>query len=174
MRRSIVLIPVLLAVLVGLIASGRASGISASREAPHSPQPATNASVAVRWFEAFANGGDLAVADELVAADHVQHDVLVPAATDGPDGQRQMLLVLRTGFPDLRFAVEDVIADGNRVAVRWTARGTHHGEFSGLAASGSPVALPGTSIFRIEEGRIAETWVTYDSHWLLLQIDDPA
>ena len=170
MRRLTFMTLVLLAALVGLVASDRSPGTTVAGEERPSDPSATTEALARRWFAAFANGGDLAVADELIAPDRVQHDTLVPSAADGPGGQRQMLLTLRTGFPDLRFAIEAVVADAETVAIRWTARGTHHGEFSGLAPSGAPVTLPGTSLFRIEGGRIVESWVTYDSHWLLLQI----
>ena len=191
MRPVPVLLSVSAVVLLGVLVVGRSTLATAAQDAApaggtpgagdhpyhvgetgHFPSPAANEALARRWFDGFANRGDLALAAELVAPDHVQHDTLVPAAADGPSGQQQMLLALRTGFPDLRFAVEDVVADVDTVVVRWTLRGTHDGEFSGLAPSGSPVTLPGTSIFRVEAGQIAESWVTYDSHWLLLQIED--
>jgi steroid delta-isomerase-like uncharacterized protein len=168
MRRLPILIPTLILVLVGLTAGHRAG----TDAAPAGPDTAReNEALVRRWFQDFANAGDLAVADELFAPDHTQHDVLAPVSAHGPEGQKALLLALRTGFPDLRFSVEDAIAAADRVVVRWTARGTHHGEFSGLAPTGSAMALPGVSIFRLEGGRIAETWVTYDSHWLLLQLE---
>ena len=168
MRRVPVLLSVAAVALLGALVVGRATLGTAAQDAA----PAANEALARRWFDDFANRGDLALAAGLVAPDHAQHDTLVPAAADGPGGQQRMLLAFRAGFPDLRFAVEDVVADADTVVVRWTLRGTHDGDFSGLAPSGSAVTLPGTSIFRVEGGQIAESWVTYDSHWLLLQIEN--
>ena len=173
MHRLTILTTLFAALLIALLGAG-ALGSSEPTvvRADAAAAPAANEALVRRWFDEFANGGDLALAAELVAPDHVQHDTLVPAAADGPGGQHRMLLAFRTGFPDLHFAVEDVVADAETVVVRWTLRGTHRGDFSGLAPSGSAATLPGTSIFRVEGGQIAETWVTYDSHWLLLQIGD--
>ena len=172
MHRLTILTPLFAALLIALLGTGALGSSEPTVARADAAAPAANKALVRRWFDEFANDGDLALAAELVTPDHVQHDTLLPAAADGPSGQQQMLLALRTGFPDLRFAVEDVVTDVDTVVVRWTLRGTHDGEFSGLAPSGSPVTLPGTSIFRVEAGQIAESWVTYDSHWLLLQIED--
>ena len=67
-----------------------------------------------------------------------------------------------TGFPDLNVAIEDEVSEGDRVVVRWTARGTHRGEFMGMPPSGNEFAIGGLTLLRIAEGKIAEHWVGGD------------
>jgi steroid delta-isomerase-like uncharacterized protein len=157
-----------LAAMLAALAAG-AAGLAAPGEAVP-PDPATNEALVLRWYDEFANGGKLALADELFAPDHVQYAPGLPLPDSGPAEQRQGLLELRTAFPDARFTVEDVVAEADRVVVRWTFRGTHRGEFWDLASTGERVAVVGTTVYRLADGRIAESWLTWDGLGLLLQL----
>ena len=99
-----------------------------------------NASIVRRWFAEY-NRGNLAVAGELVAADIINHDA-PPDLPPGREGYLRYIADVRAGLPDLRVTIEDLLADGDRVAVRLTLRGTHRGDLSGLAPTGKPVTLP--------------------------------
>ena len=121
-----------------------------------------NKAIALRHIEEARNGQNLAVVDDLFAPDHVHHRAVGPDER-GIEARRRSLAAWHAAFPDLRHHVEDVIAEGDKVAVRYTARGTQRGEFQGIAPSGGPVAWTGVFIFRIACGRIAETWVATDA-----------
>jgi predicted ester cyclase len=81
----------------------------------------------------------------------------------------------RSAFPDLRMTTEDLVADGDRIARRFRIEGTHAGAFMGIPPSGQRVALGGIAIHRVAEGRLVETWLSYDCLGLLRQLgsDDP-
>ena len=104
--------------------------------------------------------------EELVSRDYVGH----PSGVVGTEAYEHYYVDLRSAFPDLEFTVEDQIAEGDRVATRWTARGTHRGPFSGIPATGRPGTIAGTSTHRIADGRVVECWTTMDELGLLRQI----
>jgi predicted ester cyclase len=79
----------------------------------------------------------------------------------GPGGIKRYVTAYRTAFPDIRLTVEDQLAEDAKVATRWTARGTHLGEFLGLAPTGDEVTVSGIEFDRIIDGRIDEAWVGY-------------
>ena len=93
-----------------------------------------NEAVVRRFMEELWSEGQLSVADELVAPDHRHH--LGDDTLRGPDGIKEAVTWLRTAFSDLSFEVDDVISDGDRVVLRWTARGTHRGTFADVARRG--------------------------------------
>jgi predicted ester cyclase len=121
-----------------------------------------------RVIEEIYNRGDLAAIDELATRDMVIHaptgDIV------GREGVRQYVAALRTGFPDLQVTIEDQIAEGDRVVTRWTARGTHAGEFQGLAPTGRRTCVTGTDIDRMVEGRAVECWMQMDELGLMQQL----
>lgn len=130
---------------------------------PAAACPATseeeNAAIARRWHEEVITTQDLAVLDEILAPDAAQDSATF---ADNP-GPREVLGSLFTGFPDVQHTVEAVVADGDLVVVRYTATGTHEGEFQGYAPSGEPVTWTGMNMYRIDCGRIAETWSEVDA-----------
>lgn len=129
-----------------------------------------NKALARRWFEDFFNTGDLDVAEEIVAPNHIYHDPAFPEPPSGPDGQKQVVSLYRSAFSDTRITVEDQIAEGDMVATRWVGRGTHDGEFMGVPPSGNHAEVAGITINRIEEGMIAESWTNYDVMGMMRQI----
>jgi steroid delta-isomerase-like uncharacterized protein len=122
-----------------------------------------------RWFEEVVSGGNLALADELLAPDYVMHFPGSPAPVDR-EGHKQLVMMFRTGFPDWNETVEDVIAEGEKVVIRVIGRGTHEGEFQGIPPTGNQVSASGVGIGRIEDGRIAETWAEYDAMGMMQQL----
>ena len=118
--------------------------------------------------EAF-NQGKYDVIEELVASTAVNHD---PATGDtkGPEGTRQLIEGYRSAFPDLKITIVEQIAEGDLVATRWTATGTHKGELLGIAATGKESTVTGISIEKIKDGKIVESWVNWDTLGLMRQL----
>jgi len=120
-----------------------------------------NKAIARRVFEEFWNQGDLDVADEIFATDYVAHSPPNPEIR-GLEDFKQVASMYSAALPDIHYAVEDQIAEGDKVATRWTATGTHQGEFMGLPPTGEQVKATGISISRIASGKIVEERVNAD------------
>ena len=120
--------------------------------------------------EIFSAQGDLDVADELIAPNYIGHDPVSPEDVHGPEGVKEFASMYRNAFPDVQMSVEDQIAEGDMVVTRWIASGTHQGDFMGIAPSGNRVTVSGTSIERIVNGKIEETWDNYDALGMMQQI----
>lgn len=121
-----------------------------------------------RILEEFHSEGKLHLADEIVSPDYIAHGI--PGQPPGPEGLKQGSAWLHAAFPDLRFMVEDQIAEGEKVVTRWTLRGTHRGEFLGIAPTGKLVTITGVSIWRFADGKGVEAWVEMDWLGLLQQL----
>ena len=118
-------------------------------------------------FEDVFNQADFDLAHELFTDEFIAH-----AFPDlrGPEGVRTIVTGFRESFPDIEWTIENLFGEGVYVAVRWTARGTHDGEFRGHEPTGTDVEIPGTTIFRFEENLVAEGWTIFDALGLLKQI----
>jgi len=130
-----------------------------------------NKDLARRFMEEAYNKGNVDFIDEVVASDYVAHDPTSPEGTGGgADGAKRFVEMYRSAFPDLRMTVEDLIAEGDKVVTRWTARGTHQGELMGIPPSGNRVEVTGINVDRIEGGKFMETWSNYDALGMMQQI----
>src|SRR5829696_9507185 len=108
---------------------------------------AENKTVAQRFNEEVWGRGDEVALEELLAPDFVDHDAL-PGQSPDREGHRQILAAFRSAFPDLHVTTEDVVAEGEKVVSRWTARGTHQGELMGIAPTGNGVTIKGIDVLR--------------------------
>lgn len=106
--------------------------------------------------------GDLDLIDEYVAEDYVEHNTASPRDIHGPDGYRENVEMVRAAFPDMDVIVEDIIADGDKVAYRYTIVGTHEGPFMGIEPTGVEVEIAGSGIARFEDGQLVESWSNVD------------
>ncbi|GAA2099975.1 ester cyclase [Microlunatus panaciterrae] len=122
-----------------------------------------------RFFEEGWNKGDPAELKAFLGDQFVSHNSLNFSVQSSDDYCRGVV-AYRVAFPDLVTSVEDVIAEGDRVVVRGTDRGTHQGEFMGKAASGRFVTTTWIEIFRMESGKAVEGWVEADTKGLLDQL----
>ena len=120
--------------------------------------------------EEMFNRGNLAVADEVIAPDLIEHAALPPGWPSGLAGVKQYVTTLRAAFPDFRYTVEDEIAEGDKVAVRLTARGTHQGEWFGIPATRKQATWTETHICRLAGGKVVEHWVEQDNLGMLQQL----
>jgi predicted ester cyclase len=130
---------------------------------------ADNKAVIKRVVEEAFNGGNLAVIDELVDPGYVDHDAR-PGTPPGPETLRRVVAGARAGFPDYKAIVEDAVAEGDKVAVRFTNEGTHLGQLP-LAGppSGKHLTWQTFAIFRFANGKIAERWGLIDVYAMLRQ-----
>jgi steroid delta-isomerase-like uncharacterized protein len=122
-----------------------------------------------RYVEEVFNTGNVAILDDLVADDHISHGPLGNHC--GLESIRRDVAAYRSAFPDIRFELLDVVAEGDRVARRFVATGTHLGAFLGVAPTGRRVRVNGLAINRIVDGKVAETWLDIDVFGLLRQLD---
>jgi steroid delta-isomerase-like uncharacterized protein len=130
------------------------------------PSTTENKEIARRFVEECWNQGKVDMVGELVANNCRFHDPVFPNLTSGAENLKQHISTCRNGFPDLVFSIDDSIAERNEVVLHWTSRGTHKAQFLGLAPTNRRATVSGTSIFRIENGKIAEEW----SDWNLLTL----
>jgi steroid delta-isomerase-like uncharacterized protein len=114
--------------------------------------------------------GNLDVIDEFVAPDYVGHDPSEQEPTRGPDGVKEFIERYRSAFDGARLTVDDQFAEGDKVATRWTASGTHTGEIAGIAPTGKDVTVTGLTISRFAGGKVVEEWTTWDTLGMLVQL----
>ncbi len=129
-----------------------------------------NKATSRRFYEELFNQGNLDAAEEIVTPDFVIHDPNIPEEPPGPEGLKQFVTMYRNAFPDLNFTIEEQIADGEKVATRWVADGTHQGELMGLAPTGKRVTVRAFTLQRFSGGKIAEDWAHYDALGMMRQI----
>lgn len=127
-----------------------------------------NKEVVRQYFDA-ANVDDLDALDDLLAPDVVDHSAYAGQAA-GRDGFKEFFTLWRTAFPDLVYTIEDAIADGDRVVIRWTGQGTHRGTYHSIAPTGKRVTMNGIQINRLADGKIVEDWTSTDELGLLRQL----
>jgi steroid delta-isomerase-like uncharacterized protein len=118
--------------------------------------------------EAF-NEGNLDVADEVYSPTYVYHGGGSPEERT-PEEVKRFVGLYRSAFPDLHTTVEDTISEGETVAYRWTARGTHEGELMGIAPTRREVEIIGITIARFADGKIVEEWNQFDQLGMLQQV----
>jgi len=123
-----------------------------------------------RLVDEVYNQGKLEAVDEIVSPEYVGHDPALPEDITGPAAERELAATYRAAFPDMAITIDDQIAEGDKVATRWTARGTHTGDLWGIPGTGKEVRVTGTSVDRIQEGRIVESWVNWDALGLMQQL----
>ena len=120
-----------------------------------------NKAVVLRWF-AELDRGNLDIVDELIAPDYVDHNPALPNLPAGREGVRQYVRILKAAFPDAAHTIDDIIAEGDKVMTRVTARGTFLGECIGYQPNGNVVEISGLAVHRIENGRLVEHWAHAD------------
>lgn len=120
-------------------------------------------------FGAAINSGELYQFTDLMTSDVKDHDP-APDQGKGPEGFMRFFEKFREAFPDLKVAVETMVADEEQVAIAYTVTGTHQGDFQGVAATGKKIKARGVQVARFEDGRIAERWGSSDELGILKQI----
>jgi len=128
-----------------------------------------NKAIARRWNEEIWSKGNLAAIDELLATDFV-FNYAPPGVKPDREAYKQFVTMLRAPFPDFQYTIEDMVAEGDKVSVRWSGRGTHKGEYMGIAPTGKQVTITGISIIRIVGGKIVQEWGEMDNLGMMEQL----
>ena len=128
-----------------------------------------NKAIARRWNEEVWNKGNLAAIDEFFATDFV-FNYPPPGAAPDREGYKQFITRNFATWADIHCTIEDMVAEGDKVAYRVTGRGTHRGEFMGIASTGNKIVITFADFVKITAGKWVEFWCTYDNLRLRQQL----
>lgn len=128
-----------------------------------------NEALVRRYYDEVLNGRRPELVDELAVEDYVEHDPF-PGQGNGRDDLRARVQLLLEGLNPVHFTIEDVVAGGDRVVVRWTQTAKQSGAFLGLPATGRSFSISGIDIHRIRDSRLAEHWHVVDLFSLMQQL----
>jgi steroid delta-isomerase-like uncharacterized protein len=122
-------------------------------------------------YEDIRSEGQVDLVDQIFSPDYVGHDPTAePREVRGREGFKEQTLGYRSAFPDLRFTIDSMAAEGDEVFVRWTARGTHRGSMAGESPTGNEIEVTGFGSWLVEAGQVAEHWGVFDIMGLLRAI----
>ena len=130
---------------------------------------AGNSAVVERFVSEVINQGRLEIADEIVALDFVELDPL-PGQRQGREGLKEVIAMMRAGFPDIHWATEETVEQGEKVVSRFTWTGTHKGTFLGIPATGKSVRVKGVVIDRVVGGKMTDSRILMDTLGMLQQL----
>lgn len=128
-----------------------------------------NKALVRRYYDEVFNQRDVDLVDQLAVEDYVEHDPF-PGQGDGRDDLKARVQLILDAMRPLRFEVQDVVAEGDTVVVRWVQRGTQSGSFMGIPSTGREFTIAGIDIHRLRDGRMAEHWHVVDLFALLQQL----
>jgi len=135
--------------------------------------PAANTALVLYVVQKFWNEHNVAVLDSTHSLDAIAHNPVIPGHPLPYPMYKHACLLHLAAFPDFRVTTESIIAEGDKVAIRWTVNATHLGSLMGIAPSGRPVTFTGMTIYRFADGKIAENWWSYDALGMMQQITAP-
>ena len=124
----------------------------------------------MKRFVEFINSASEKLAHELVSPDAIFHTPVRPEPVVGPAGYLMIIGMMRGGFPDVQWTLEELISEGDKVAARFTTRGTHRGQFMGVPPSGKQVTIQALNIYHLTNGQIIKEYAQPDVLGLLAQI----
>jgi steroid delta-isomerase-like uncharacterized protein len=128
----------------------------------------SNKHVVSRIWDEIWNLGELDACFQVFSADYFGH--LPMMDVHGPEEFRKLVRAYRSAYPDVHLTVEDIFGVGDKMAVRWTSRGTHLGEMMGVPPSGNKIEIMGISLFRVQDGKVVEEWEGFDTLTMMQQI----
>jgi steroid delta-isomerase-like uncharacterized protein len=123
-----------------------------------------------QFVEEVFNQGNVNAIDELVAPDFIEHEELPPGIPTDREGVKQLSIMLRSAFPDLKATIDDVLAEGDKVVARMTWTGTQKGEFMGIPPTGKSVSIGVIDIVRFAGNKFVEHWGLMDSAGMMQQL----
>jgi len=122
-----------------------------------------------RYVEEVGNAGNLDLADDVFDR-YLAHQPDGSVLERGPEDVKRFMGEFRSAFPDFHSTIEEQIAEGDRVVTRWRMRGTHQGEFRGIAPTGKELDVTGIGIFRFSDGKVVESWDNFDQLGMMRQL----
>ena len=114
--------------------------------------------------------GNIEHLDELLAPDYINHSPATPDLPTGPEGVKAVVTMFRSAMPDLRVVVEDMIAEGDKVATRYTLEGTHESELFSVPPTGLHLSIKSITVERVSDGRIRDHWRVTDELGMMQQL----
>ena len=124
----------------------------------------------VRRFWGVWEEDNFDLVDEVLAPDYLNHTPASPDQPTGPEGVKEVVSMFRIAMPDLKVVIEDMIAEGDKVAVRYTLEGTHEGELFGVPPTGQRLSIKSISVERVSDGKIREHWRITDGLDMMQQL----
>ena len=124
----------------------------------------------MRQFWGVWEQGNIDLLDDLLAPEYVNHTLATPDLPSGPEGVKEVVSMFRSGVPDLRVVIEDMIAEGDRVATRYALEGTHGGDLFGVAPTGRHLTIKSMTVERLSGGKIVEHWRVTDELDMMRQL----
>jgi len=131
---------------------------------------AENKAIVRRLYGEIWNDRRLEVVNEIISPSHALHDNNAPGSSIGPEAYKRTVTRFLTGFPDLRFSIEDVVAEEEKLAVSWNFSGTHKGKYMGISATNTKVSVDGITIHHIVNGKIMDSYVNWDALGMMQQL----
>jgi steroid delta-isomerase-like uncharacterized protein len=129
-----------------------------------------NRAIVCRLYEEVWNKRRVELLDDLLSPSHALHDNNTPGSSIGPEHYKRTVTRFLTGFPDLRFSIEDVVAEEEKLAVYWNFSGTHKGKYMGVSATNTKVSVDGITIHHIVNGKIMDSYVNWDALGMMQQL----
>ena len=124
----------------------------------------------VRRYLGVYEQGNIELLDELLAPDYINHTPATPDLPTGPEGVKAVVTMFRGAMPDLMVAVEDMIAEDDKVAVRYTLEGTHEGDLFGVPPTGPRLSIKSITVERVSDGKIRDHWRVTDELGMMQQL----
>ena len=131
---------------------------------------AENKAIIRRLYGEVWNSRRLEVVNELISPSHALHGPVAEGSAIGPEAYKGAVTRFLTGFPDLRFSIDDMVAEDEKLVVSWNISGTHKGEFMGVPATNKKVSIDGITINHIVNGKIMDSYANYDTLGLYRQL----
>jgi steroid delta-isomerase-like uncharacterized protein len=128
-----------------------------------------NKAIVRRYFSVFEQG-NIDLLDELLAPDYINHTPATPDLPTGPEGVKGVVSMFRSAMPDLKVVVDDMIAEGDKVATRYTLEGTHQGELFGVPPTGQLLSIKSFTVERVSDGKIRDHWRVSDNLDMMQQL----
>jgi steroid delta-isomerase-like uncharacterized protein len=132
--------------------------------------PAEESKAIMRRFWDVWEQGNVDLLDELLAPEYINHTLAAPDLPPGPEGVKEVVSMFRSAMPDLKVVIEDMIAEGDKVATRYALEGTHRGELFGAAPTGKHLRIKSMTVERLSEGKIVEHWRVTDELDMMRQL----
>lgn len=132
-----------------------------------------NKAIVRRYFEELFNKHNLSIIDEFFSQNYINNQHYDPnagAVIRGRQEWKEVASIFFTAFPDHHSKLEDIIAEGDKVVYRWRTEGTHQGPFLNIAPTYKKISINGITIDRVENGKVVETWTTWDTLTLMKQL----
>ena len=132
--------------------------------------PSDNRAIVRELYEEVWNKRRLELFDEIISPSHALHDPTLTGAAVGPEAYKRQVTRFVTAFPDLRFTVEDILGETEKLAVAWTISGTHKGEYMGIPFTNKKISVDGITVHHFVNGKIMDSYVSWDALGMMRQL----